>query len=268
MSDQPLYIWALVLLAATGMPAITSIMLYRGAVAAGLGRGAAIGVAAAAAAAFGGWLVITGFLALALVYRGPQSGLWFGLATIGPLVALVLATRIPVVARVLADPGTTARLTVPHTVRVTGIVFLMLMVQGQLSAGFALPAGLGDIATGLAAPFVARWLARAPRHADVVAAAARFHLLGTLDLLVALSLGVLLGPPWLLGGTPSTELLRLLPAALIPTAAVPLAVALHIVTLGRLRRASVRRTAPDTATRPQGEPWSRFVPKLPSEEQP
>jgi hypothetical protein len=268
MSDQPLYIWALVLVPAIGIPATTSIVLLRGAVAAGLGRGVATGVAVAAAATLAGWLVLTGSLASALVYRGPESGQWFGLAATGPLVALLLATRIPAVSRVLADPGTAARLTVPHTLRVAGVVFLILMAQGQLSAGFALPAGLGDMAIGVTAPFVARRLARAPRRADVVAAAVRFNLLGILDLVVALSLGIVLGPPWLLGGTPSTELLRLLPAALIPTAAVPLAVALHIVTLGRLRPASVRRTAPDTATRPQGEPWSRFGPKLPSEEQP
>src|SRR5919197_2833953 len=234
MYDLPSYVWALVLAAVIGIPASTSIVLHRGAIAAGLGRRAATGVAAAAAAALGGWLVITGSLARAMVYHGREGGLWFGLAFAGPLVALLLATRVPLVARILADPGAAARLALPHTLRVVGVVFLILMAQGQLPAAFALPAGLGDIAIGLAAPFVARRLAREPRRADVITDAARFNLLGILDLVVAVSFGVLLGPPWLLAGTPSTEALRLLPLALIPTAAVPLAVALHIVSLRRL----------------------------------
>ena len=109
------------------------------------------------------------------------------------LVALLLATQIPLVSRILADPGTPARLALPHTLRVVGVLFLIAMEQDHLPAAFALPAGLGDIAIGLAAPFVALQLAR---------------------------------------GT------GLLPLALIPTVAVPLAIALHIVSLRRLSAAA------------------------------
>jgi predicted RND superfamily exporter protein len=65
----------------------------------------------------------------------------------------------------------------------------------------------------------------------------RFNLLGLLDLVVAVSLAVVLGLPGLVAVTPSTEALRLLPLALILTVAVPLAIALHIVSLYRLRTA-------------------------------
>lgn len=51
-------------------------------------------------------------------------------------------------ARILAHPTTLARLAWPYTLRIAGVVFLILMVQGHLPAVFALPAGLGDIATG------------------------------------------------------------------------------------------------------------------------
>jgi hypothetical protein len=251
MNGYPISVWALVLIGAIGIPASTAIALQRGAVAAGLGRRTATGVAAAVAAVFGGWLVITAALAGAKVYVR-EGGFWFGLAFAGVLVALLLATRIPLLARILAGPGTASRLAVPHTLRVAGIVFLILMAQGRLPAAFALPAGLGDIAIGIAAPFVARRLARAPRSAAALSTAVRFNLLGILDLAVALTLGVLLGPPWLLGGTPSTEMLRLLPLALIPTAAVPLAITLHIVSLQRLR-AAARVEMPDATTRrPRG----------------
>ena len=248
MYDLPSYVWELVLAGAIGIPATTSIVLYRGAVAAGLGRPMAAAVAAAAAAVLGGWLVVTGLLARAGVYQGSEGGPWFGAAVAGFLSALLLATRIPLVARVLADPGAVSGLALPHTLRVVGVVFLILMVQGHLPAAFALPAGLGDIAIGLAAPFVAQRLAREPHDAGAVTAAVRFNVLGLLDLVVALGLGVLLGPPWLLGGTPSTEALRLLPLALVPTVAVPLAVALHLVSLRRLGAAGNRLEASHPTT--------------------
>jgi hypothetical protein len=110
------------------------------------------------------------------------------------------------------------------------------MAQGHLPAVFALPAGLGDIAAGLAAPFVARRLA----HGGGRTRAVWFNLFGILDLVVALAIGFLAGlGPWRpLEVTPSTEPLSLLPLALVPTVAVPLAIALHLVSLSRLRAAA------------------------------
>ncbi|MGH2352906.1 MAG: hypothetical protein ACRDJN_14955, partial [Chloroflexota bacterium] len=186
----------------------------------------------------------TGALAGAGVYQERAGGPWFAVAFAGFLTALLLAARIPVVARILADPGTAARLTLPHTLRVVGVLFLIVAAQGHLPAAFALPAGLGDIAVGVAAPFVAWRLTREPRGAGAVAEAVRLHALGLLDLVVALGLGVLLGSPLLLAGTPSTDALRLLPLALVPTGAVPLAIALHLVTLRRLRPAAPPAGAP------------------------
>ena len=236
MYDLPSYVWALVLAGVIGIPASTCAVLYRGAVAAGVGRRAATAVTTTAAAVLGGWLVVSGLLARAGVYR--QDPAWLLVAFAGFLIALLLATRIPLVSRILAAPGTPARLALPHTLRVVGVLFLIVMAQGHLPAAFALPAGLGDIAVGVAAPFVARRLARAPRRAGAVTGAVRFNVLGLLDLIVAVSIGFLLGPFGPLEVTPSTEALRLLPLALIPTAAVPLAIALHIVSLRRLRTAA------------------------------
>jgi hypothetical protein len=66
-----------------------------------------------------------------------------------------------------------------------------------------------------------------------------FNVLGLLDLVVAVSIGFLagLGPAQLLPVSPSTVEVTLLPLALIPSTAVPLALALHIRSLLRLRRA-------------------------------
>jgi hypothetical protein len=69
--------------------------------------------------------------------------------------------------------------------------------------------------------------------APAVAGAVRFNVLGILDLIVAGTLGFLLFR--VVEVTPSTAPLFMLPLALIPTVAVPLALVLHIVSLRRLR---------------------------------
>src|SRR5215207_626491 len=215
MYDLPSYVWALVLAGVIGIPAATCAVLYRGAVAAGLGD----------------WLVVSGLLARAGVYSQDPGEVvpWLLVVFTATLTALLLATRIPIVTRIVADPGTPMRLALPHTLRVVGVLFLIVMAQGHLPAVFALPAGLGDIAIGVAAPFVARRLARGTGRAGAV----RFNVLGILDLVVAVSIAFLLFE--FVEVTPSTAPLRLLPLALIPTVAVPLAVALHIVSLRQLR---------------------------------
>ena len=236
MYDLPSYVWALVLTSAIGIPAATSAVLYRGAMAAGLGRRAATAITATAAALLGGWVVVSGLLAHAGVYSQDPGEVvpWLLVAFAVFLVALLLATRIPLVSRILADPGTPARLALPHTLRVVGVLFLIAMAQGHLPAAFALPASLGDIAIGLAVPFVALQLARGTGRI----AAVRFNVLGILDLAVAVSIAFLLGPFGPFEVMPSTAPLRLLPLALIPTVAVPLAIALHIVSLRRLSAAA------------------------------
>ena len=234
MYDLPIYVWALVLTGAIGIPVATSAMLYRGAIAAGLGRRAATAITATTATVLGGWLVISGLLAGAGVYRQDpgETVPWFLVAVAGTLIALLLATRIPLISRILADPGTPARLALPHSLRVVGVTFLIVMVLGHLPAAFAMSAGLGDIAIGMAAPFVALQLA----HGTGRAGAVLFNVLGIVDLVVAGILGFLLFR--LVEITPSTAPLFLLPLALIPTVAVPLAITLHIVSLRRLSTAT------------------------------
>ncbi|MGH3328180.1 MAG: hypothetical protein ACRDPT_10375 [Streptomycetales bacterium] len=56
MSDLPRYVWALVLVAVTAIPALTCVALYRGAISAGLGRSAGTVAGGAAALLPGGEL--------------------------------------------------------------------------------------------------------------------------------------------------------------------------------------------------------------------
>jgi hypothetical protein len=232
--NLPIYVWALVLAGAIGIPAASCAVFYRGALAAGVGRRAATTLTATAATVLGGWIVVSALLARSGVYLQDPGEVvpWVLVAVAGTLIVLLLATRIPIFSRVLAEPGTPARLALPHTLRVVGVLFLIVMAQGHLPAAFALPAGLGDIAIGLSAPFVARRLARGTGRAGAL----RFNVLGILDLIVAGSIGFLLFR--VVEVTPSTAPLFVLPLALIPTVPVPLALALHIVSLRRLRTAT------------------------------
>jgi hypothetical protein len=135
-----------------------------------------------------------------------------------------------------------SRLVLPHSFRVAGVFFLLYLALGHLPALFARPAGLGDIAAGIAAPLVARKLAQGTGRR----AAVWFNVYGLTDLATATTLGALTGYG-LLHVTPSSTPISQLPLALVVIADVPLMIALHITCLVTLARAS--RPVPP-ATRP------------------
>jgi len=229
MYDPPAYVWAITIAGPTAIAATTCIALYGGAVRAGPGRRRAALLAGAAAVLLGGWLAATAVIAGHGWYRTLP---WLPIAVAGFLGTLLALSRIPVVARALAAAGMASRLVRPHSFRVAGVVFLFYLALGHLPALFALPAGLGDIATGLAAPLVARRLAQGTGRR----AAWWFNAFGMTDLVAALTLGALTGFG-LLNITPSSAPITELPLALIPTATVPLLIALHITSMFTLARA-------------------------------
>lgn len=238
MYDPPGYVWAISLVGAIGVPALTCAVLYGGAMRAGLGRRRAALLAGAAAVVSGGWTTASAVIAGHGWYHMGSGALWFPLAFAGYLGLLLALRRIPVVKRTLAAPGMISRLEYPHTFRVIGVSFLLYLALGYLPALFALPAGLGDMATGIAAPLVAWRLARGTGRR-----AAWWHnAFGITDLVVALTLGGLTGFG-LLNVTPSTAPISELPLALIPTAGIPLFLVLHFTVLSALRAPRTARPA-------------------------
>jgi hypothetical protein len=241
MSTLPIYVWAMVLAGLIGTTATICVMLRRGALAAGLGSGSASRVAGAFAILWGAWVLASLLLADADTYRFEPTRLvpLLPVALTGALAVALLLTRIPVVSRILTQPDALWRLTVPQIFRVEGVIFLVAMALGQLPAVFALPAGLGDIAIGIEAVFVARNLRRGVVGRSVV----WFNVLGLVDLVVALGVGFAAAPAAirLLSVSPSTEAISLLPLALIPATLVPLAAALHLLSLQRLRAAGEKK---------------------------
>jgi hypothetical protein len=146
----------------------------------------------------------------------------------------------PAMSRILAQPDTLLRLTLPQRFRLVGAAFLISMALGQLPAVFAVPAGLGDIAIGVEAVLIARNL----RHGIIGRGTVWFNVLGLVDLAVALGIGFAAAPGALrvLLASPSTQAISLLPLVLIPTTVVPIAAALHLLSLRKLT--AVRETGP------------------------
>jgi hypothetical protein len=124
--------------------------------------------------------------------------------------------------------------------RVVGVLFILLLAQGQLPAHFAEPAGWGDIVAGLTALPVAIVLAR--RLAGARALAIAWNVYGLLDLIVAVGMGTGVLAPYLLPGVsgrlPAAAAMGVFPLMLIPTFVVPLSAILHVIALARLRRAA------------------------------
>lgn len=120
--------------------------------------------------------------------------------------------------------------------RWAGLGFLSLYAYNVLPAVFALPAGLGDMAIGITAPWVLVSLLRKPAFA-ASAGFIRWNVLGILDLVVALSIGTLTGT--LATGAPGeigTAPMQTLPLLLIPAFLVPVFLMLHTAALMQSRQ--------------------------------
>jgi hypothetical protein len=131
--------------------------------------------------------------------------------------------------------------------RVVGIFFVFLYAQGRLSAPFAQSAGWGDVITGLLAiPLVLSMRTRAGRATTPLAL---WNAFGTLDLIAAISLGIMSAP-----GTPlrvftegpGTAVMAQLPWMMIPTMLVPLYLLVHLTIATKLR--ALHRPAVEAAT--------------------
>jgi hypothetical protein len=121
----------------------------------------------------------------------------------------------------------TSLLIAVHTWRIGGIAFLWGMTQGLLDPAFAIPAGVGDILIGVTAiPFaIFLWKGYSwSKYALIV-----WSVLGIADLVNAVTLGVITNPDF------RTSTMATFPWILIPTVAVPTALALHGIVLYRLR---------------------------------
>ena len=185
-----------------------------------------------------GWFALAYYLGRQNVYWAPNNPtvptIQFGIL-VPIVIGLVLLTRSTRTARLL-DALPMSWLVGVQFYRVLGGVFLVLWSDGRLPWQFALPAGIGDIATGILAVVVAGMLAGKASGAH--SAAYAWCLFGIADLVVAVSMGALTSPgrTHFVALDGSNVLISAYPLVMIPTFAVPVSIILHGVCLWKLRR--------------------------------
>ena len=186
------------------------------------------------------WFILVVILAAtrALYYEHGLGAPGLGLAVALPIVVLCL-----VVARVQSLREGFRRVPLwllvgVHAVRLLGITFVILYAANRLPAPFAPVAGWGDIFVGATALPVAWFAYTRPANSRPIIWI--WNLIGVVDLIAAVGLGVISspGPQRLIFAEPSAAIMSTLPWLLIPGFLVPLLFAVHIGIFIRLRNAS------------------------------
>lgn len=130
-----------------------------------------------------------------------------------------------------------------NVARLGGVFFLLLAARGRLSTSFASPAGLGDILVGALAIPLALAAARGVARPGWVRA---WNTLGALDLIVAISAGLLSAPgtPFrVFTDGPGTLAMTELPWILVPAVIVPLYLLIHLAIAVKVRAPESARQA-------------------------
>lgn len=120
-------------------------------------------------------------------------------------------------------------LTLVQSLRVLGVVFVVLEARQLLPAVFALPAGYGDMFIGATAGFVAFKLADQKHRGGFIL----WQILGIADLLTAVALGVT--APLISPNAPTMLPVTALPLSLVPTFLVPLFFIFHVISIAQAR---------------------------------
>lgn len=196
-------------------------------------RGAAI--AGLAGFVLAAWAIATGVLASSGFYLQTPGARYpppVGLQLLISLAVMAAGLGLsPTLRGLLRNRKNLIRLNVW---RLLGVLFLALMFAGQVPALWAIPAGTGDILIGATAFWVAARLDEPGGRRRAVV----FNLLGLLDLVVAIGLGITTSPgsAQVFHTTPTPDVLTRFPMALVPGYLVPLAFMVHLVSLWQLRR--------------------------------
>jgi hypothetical protein len=198
------------------------------------------------------WFLASLVLSLQGVFQTGPSGmpLPVGLSVVVPIVAFTVLYWVNTSVRAFADSLDLRSMVALNILRLIGVDFLVAYAHGRLPAGFAFPAGLGDILTALLAiPLIVAM--SGSQQASTRKWFVAWNLLGLADLVVAVASGIMhsgsrLGI--LAGDGPTTLLMSQFPRALIPTFLVPIYILLHLLALAR--RGEVKGGAGSS-----GQPW-------------
>ena len=178
------------------------------------------------------WFVFALSASAAHVFKQSSAAppIALGLSVLIPVVVFWIWFRTSVGFREFALSLDPRVLTIVQSWRIAGFVFVVLYVYGILPGIFANPAGWGDIAIGLTAPWVAMKLAEPGHRKGFIV----WNALGILDLVVAVTTGTtsrLVHPHGL-----AADAMTVLPLSIVPTFLVPLFLIMHIIVIAQARR--------------------------------
>lgn len=161
-----------------------------------------------------------------------QSPLVFYLTVGGPIVLYMAGYLLSAVFRrfvrsLVGDPWV---ITALQTYRVLGISMAIQALRNALPMVFGLPSGFGDLFIGVTALLAAASWSSGTRAGKAVLVL--WNVLGLLDLIIAVSMGVLALVTQ--SGPVTMAPMRLFPLSLVPGFGVPLAFILHVTGLAQL----------------------------------
>jgi hypothetical protein len=199
----------------------------------------------AVAIALAVWLLLVGSLGAAGAFVGPPGTppLPIAIGVAAPLALFFASLRLSQSFREFVLSLDLRLIAAMQAWRWAGLGFLSLYAHKLLPAVFALPAGLGDMAIGVTAPWIILALVREPGFA-ARGTFIRWNVLGILDLVIAVSIGA--ASALLATGAPgevSTAPMATLPLLLIPAFLVPLFLMLHTAALMQSRQLIRSRAA-------------------------
>jgi hypothetical protein len=199
------------------------------------GRG---GIRPAVVTALAVWLLLVLSFGAAGAFVGPPGTppLAIAMGVAAPLVLFFAALRLSRSFREFVLSLDLRLLAGMQAWRWAGLGFLSLYAHKVLPAVFALPAGLGDMAIGVTAPWMILALIRQPGFA-ASGTFIRWNVLGILDLVIAISIGT--ASTFFATGAPgeiSTAPMAALPLLLIPAFLVPIFLMLHTAALMQSRQ--------------------------------
>jgi hypothetical protein len=185
------------------------------------------------------WLALIWGSAINGVFRGPVAPL--PLLPFAIFLPVIIGTPIMLLSKRMGqvlDAMPAGWLIALQTYRVFGSVFLIGWARGLVPGVFALPAGIGDVITGLLAVPVAISLAAGTP--DARKAAVAWNVFGLLDFAIAVSIGLMIAPGPMQVIVPSIPNATggIYPNVMVPAFAVPSSILLHVLSLRQLRRCS------------------------------
>jgi hypothetical protein len=202
------------------------------------------------AVAIAAWLLLVAALGGAGAFVGAPGKPPFAIAigVIAPLAAFFTALRFSRAFREYVLTLDLRLIAGMQAWRWAGMGFIDLYAHKVLPAVFALPAGIGDMAIGITAPWIMLALIRDANFA-AGATFVRWNILGILDLILAVSIAGLstlavTGAP----GEITVAPMAMLPLLIVPAFFVPLFLMLHASALMQSRQLS-RRGAKGEPTR-------------------